>query len=230
MKILSTILVCMLCHTAFGQFAIIADKDGFANVRSSAVIAENIIDTITNGQIVYCFEPEKDWFQVDYHLNQNRKSGYIHKSRVKLIENFEKISCNALTDSTVIFKTNLFKLTVTKVPFNQKFNKLQFHKGSSSTNAVSYLEKINGRAIWGTDGNIPKKRYGQMLLQTDENKLYLPIDNLFEPNLNDTTVNIDASTNTIYIIANNSDGAGGYAVLWIVENGKVKERIEVIPF
>lgn len=220
----------MLCHTAFGQFAIIADKDGFANVRSSAAISKNIIDTLTNGRIIYCYEPEKDWLQVDYRLDQQSKSGYIHKTRVKFIRNLERVPCNTISDSAVTFKTDLLELTVTKATFNKKLNKLQFHKANSSKNEVNYLEKINGKEIWGTDGNIPQKQYGKMLLQIGGNKLNLPVNNLFEPNLNDTTVNVDANTDTIYIIAYNSDGAGGYAVLWIVEKGKFKQRVEIIPF
>lgn len=149
---------------------------------------------------------------------------------MKFIEDFDKIAHNILTDSFIIFVTDSLKLTITKVLFNPKINKLHYHKGNSSKNEVSYLEKINGKVIWGTDGDIPKKQYGQILLQLSGNKILLPIDNLFQPNLDNTCVNIDTRNKIIYISALNSDGGGAYAVLWIIENGKFKQRITTIPF
>ncbi|MDD2799580.1 MAG: SH3 domain-containing protein [Bacteroidales bacterium] len=230
MKGFLTILTCILCQTTFGQFGIIADKDGFVNVRNSPGISNNIIDTLTNGQIVFCLEAEGEWRPIDYDLSRQNKSGYIHKSRVKFIEDFDKITYNNLTDSTITFKKDSIRLIVTKIKFTPKNNKLQYHKGDASKNEMSFLEKINGKEIWGTDGNVPKKQYGQFTLTLGKDKIRLQTDNLFEPNLDYTTVNIDTSNRTIYISAMNSDGAGGYAVLWIIENGKFKQRITTIPF
>ena len=231
MKGLLTILICILCHTTFGQFGIITDKDGFVNVRKSPTISNNIIDTLTNGQIVFCLEEEGEWRPTDYHLNgQKFKSGYIHKSRVKLIDDFDKILYSKLTDSVVIFKKDTIKLIATKTKFNPGKNKLQYHKGDASKNEMSWLEKINGKEIWGTDGEAPKNQYGQILLPLGKNKIYLPIETLFEPNLDYTTVNIEENNRSIYISAMNSDGAGGYAVLWIIENGKFKQQLIDVGF
>jgi hypothetical protein len=231
MKGLITILTCILYQTTFGQFGIITDKDGFVNVRNSPNISNNIIDTLNNGQIVFCLEEEGEWCPTDYHLNgQKIKSGYIHKSRVKLIYDFDEIPYDKLTDSVVTFKKDTIKLIVTKTKFNPKNNNLEYHKGDASKNEMIWLEKINGKEIWGTDGNIPKNQYRQITLTLGKNNIYLPIDNLFEPNLDYTTINIDEKSSTIYISALNSDGAGGYAVLWIIKNGTFKERIITIPF
>ena len=230
MKRLLTIFACILFQTTFGQFGIISDKDGFVNVRNSPNISNNIIDTLTNGQIVFCLEAEGEWRPTDYDLSRQNKSGYIHNSRVKFIEEFDKISYDKLTDSTITFKKDSIKLIITKTKFNPKNNKLQYHKGDTSKNEMSWLEKINGKEIWGTDGNVPKHQYGQITLTFGKDKINLPVDNLFEPNLDYTTVNIDSKNRTIYITAMNSDGAGGYAVLWIIENGIFKQRITTIPF
>jgi hypothetical protein len=230
MKGLLTIFACILFQTTFGQFGIISDKDGFVNVRNSPNISNNIIDTLTNGEIVFCLEAEGEWRPTDYDLGRKNKSGYIHNSRVKFIDEFEKISYDKLTDSTITFKKDSIILIITKTKFNPKNNELQYNKGDASKNEMSWLEKINGKEIWGTDGNVPKNQYGQITLTLGKNKIYLPIDNLFEPNLEYTTVNIDEKNNTIYISAMNSDGAGGYSVLWIIDNGKFKQRITTIPF
>jgi hypothetical protein len=230
MKELLTILTCIFCQTIFGQFGIISDKKGFVNVRNAANISNNIIDTLNNGQIVFCLEEEGEWRPIDYDLSRKNKSGYVHKSRIKLIDNYDKINYTNLTNSKIEFKKNSIALLVTKTKFNPKNNKLQYHKGYASENEKNWLEKINGKEIWGTDGNIPKNQYGQIFLTLGENKIYLPIDNLFEPNLDYTAVNIDEKNRTIYISAMNSDGAGVYAVLWIVEDGTFKQRIITIPF
>lgn len=231
-KGLLTIIICIAFQTAFGQFGIITDKDGFVNVRNSPDISKNIIDTLTNGQIVFCLEEEGEWCRSDYHLNeQNFNSGYIHKSRVKLINDFDKIPFERLSDSVVTFKKDTIKLIVTKTKFNPNHNKLQYHKVDNSKNETSsHLEKINGKEIWGTDGDVPKNQYGQITLTLGKNKIHLPLGNLFEPNLHYTTVNIDEKNKIIYISAMNSDGAGAYAVLWIIENGTYKKRITTIPF
>lgn len=230
MRVLLIGFFCIFSHTLFGQFGIIADKDGFVYVRKSPNVSSTIIDTLTNEQIVYCFEAEGEWFPTDYDFSGQSKSGYIHNSRVKFIGNFDKITSDNLTDSTISFKKDSIILIVTRTSFNPKNNKLQYHKVDNSNNEMSYLEKINGKAIWGTDGNVPKNQYGQITLTLGKYKINLPIDNLYEPTIDYTTVNIDTKNRTIYISALNGDGAGGYVVLWIIENGVFKERILTLGF
>ncbi len=230
MKTILTILASIICQTVLAQFAIVTDKDGFVNVRSSAGIAGTIIDTLMNGQVVFCLEPEKDWFPIDYDLGRQSKSGYIHKSRLKFIKDFEEVPYHILTDSGITFKKDSFKLTITKGQFNPAKNELQYEKENPSKNEARFLEKINGKRAWGTDGNMPRRQYRQMLLQLGNEKIYLPAENLFEPNLKYTTVNVDKNSKTIYISALNGDAAGAYAVLWIIENGKFKQRMITIPF
>jgi hypothetical protein len=230
MKGLLTLFSCILFELSFGQFAIVADKDGFVNVRKSADITSSIIDTLWNGQIVYCFETEGEWRPTDYDLSRENKHGYVHGSRVKFIDEFDNIGYEVLTDSTLAFKKDSIKLVITKTPFQAENHRLDYHTGNAAKNEMSWLEKINGKEIWGTDGNVPKNQYGQITLTIGKDKIFLPFDNLFEPHLEFTKVHIDWKNKTVYISAINSDGAGGYAVLWIVEDGKFKERITTVPF
>lgn len=230
MRGLLIVLIFAFSQTIFGQFGIISDKDGFVNVRYTPEISNNIIDTLRNGQIVFCLEAVGEWRPTDYDFVKESKSGYIHFSKVKFINNFERIPYDNLTDSTISFKKDSLKLIVTKMSFNPNTSKLEYQKGDESKNDMSYLEKINGNEIWGSDGNIPKNQYKQFILTLGDEKINLPIDNLFEPNLNYTTVNIDYENNTIYISASNSDGAGGYEVLWIIANGKFLQRLTTVGF
>ena len=61
-------------------------------------------------------------------------------------------------------------------------------------------------------------------------KIKLPFEDLFEPNLNLTFVNIDKKNKTVYISVENSDGAGAYVALWIIENGKFSQQLIQRPF
>ncbi|MGB0429630.1 MAG: hypothetical protein ACPGLV_04090 [Bacteroidia bacterium] len=91
-----------------------------------------------------------------------------------------------------------------------------------STNGV--VKSINGEGFWGTDGFLPKMQYEQFIIYKNENKLNLldQVFNLFEPNID--CHNDDCYTNAyltekgeIIIWATNSDGAGGYDLILIID-------------
>jgi hypothetical protein len=56
------------------------------------------------------------------------------------------------------------------------------------------------------------------------------IENLFEPNLENTVCNYDNITDRLYIVADNGDAAGAYAIVWLFEKGNYKTRIVLINF
>jgi len=220
------ILLILVFQNTFGQFGVINDKDGIVNVRKSPQISNNIIDTLHNGQIVFYYEePKGDWYGIDYEDGKYANSGYMHKSRLKFITEFESVPLKNRAENKVIFQKDSLKITMTKVPFIINKNKLLYGEGNQS----SFLKKINDKEYWGSDGGIPTTQYGQISIEWGEKRFALPkesVEDLFEPNFEDkyTSVFFDFKSNTIYIIANNSDGAGGYSVLWIIENGKFKRR------
>jgi len=231
MRNLLTILALFSFQMTHGQFAIVSDKDGFANVRKSGDIEHNIIDTLTNGQIVYCLEGENpDWRPIDYEKNGKTLSGYIHNSKLFYFDKFRNIEYSSLSENSIVFKFDSIKLTIIREPFDAKTNKLLYEMTDDKIYESKFLAKINGETIWGTDGNIPEYQYKKIQLQIGEKVIDLPFKNMFEPTLDYTKVNVDNKTNTIYITADNSDGAGGYTVLWIVTNGVFKRKIITIPF
>lgn len=214
-------------QNAFGQFGIIRNKDGFVNVRESPEISKNIIDTISNGQIIYYYyiEPNSDWYEIDYEKDTLSFSGYVHKSGFKLLTEFESIAVKLRTNDKVIFQKDSIKVTLTKVPFISRNNKLEYGTG----NEARFPRKINGKKYWGSDMEIPTTQYEQVSIEWGDKKIDLPkesFENLFEPNFTYkyTAVYFDRESNTIYIKADNGDGAGGYTVLWIIENRKYKSR------
>ena len=117
-------------------------------------------------------------------------------------------------------------MTLKLSPFNFKFT---YYKKNNKTQ----LDKIDNLQIFGTDGNIPKREYKSIKIEIDNVKIELPknaIKNLFEPNLESSTVNYDKINDILYISSMNSDGAGGYLIIWIIEKKSYRNRIEAYGF
>ncbi len=217
------VLLCIILSriNAFAQFAVIKDNDGYVNVRSEASKGNNISDQLKNGFVVYCFEPEKNWINIDYSKNNKDLSGYLYKDRVKYLSDFEKIPLVKETKTKVIFQKGDLTISIESKSFESNTAKLIFSKDKS------FLEKINGKQFWGTDGGIPKTAFKTITVAIGTKTIELPknaFEDLFEPNLSSTRINYDKSSDTLYISSTNSDGAGSYELVWIIEKGQYKER------
>jgi hypothetical protein len=215
-------------NLCFSQFGIINDLDGFVNVRNSAEKGNNISDKLENGFIVYCFEPEGNWVNIDYKKNGKDLNGYIYKDRVKYISSFENVALKSNLDGKVKMKNGNIKIEITETKFEKEKHKLMFYK-----NNKTQLDKIDNLQIFGTDGNIPKREYKSIKIEIDKVKIELPknaLKNLFEPNLESSTANYDKINDILYISSMNSDGAGGYLIIWIIEKKSYKNRIEAYGF
>ncbi|MCV2484144.1 hypothetical protein OD917_04355 [Flavobacterium sp. SH_e] len=67
----------------------------------------------------------------------------------------------------------------------------------------------------------------------DNNTIELPknsFDDLFEPTLFNTRAYYDTKSNILYITSSNSDGAGGYEIVLVIEKSQYKERKIVYGF
>lgn len=224
-----TILILVLWQHAFGQFAVV-EKADVINVKSSASVGSSSVGRLVDGAVVYCLGEEKDgWISIDYDLGKLSKSGFILGSSVKRVDSLPKVPCSNLTETLATWSADSVVLTAATIPFDPKSNKLLFVRGTSLSEMTALI-KINGKDIWGTDGNVPKVQYGQLVLQYGRKRVFLPTDNLFEPNLKNTKVYHDWKNKRIYISTLNGDGAGGYAALWIVENGRFKSYSVTRPF
>ncbi len=67
-----------------------------------------------------------------------------------------------------------------------------------------------------------------MNLKLADNSIHLLTENLFNPNLKATSLYLNKKNNSIYIIANNGDGAGAYSVIWVIKNGKFEKRMVIL--
>ena len=105
---------------------------------------------------------------------------------------------------------------------------MQFDKSQSGL-----LKKIDDLSPLGTDGEIPKREYKSIEVEINKEKVEIPastLKNLYEPTLWNSKANYDEVNDILYIHTSNSDGAGGYEVIWVVEKKKYKTRIEAYGF
>ena len=223
MKAILAIYMIILSNYSFAQFAIIRDKDGFCNVRTSGGKNNNIIDSLEKGHLVYGFPNNTNWTEIDYTKNKKERSGQLYKDRLMFVSNFEEIPISSKENSKIILK----KEGITVVLNEQNFDKSK-HKFSYYKDANDQIEFIDKKKYWGTDGGIPKTEYKSIVVLMGHVILLLPttaFENLYEINLDATSVNYDKANDILYIQSMNGDGAGSYVVIWRVEKGIYKDKL-----
>jgi hypothetical protein len=142
-----------------GQFAVIYDKDGYCNVRSSAGKNNNIIDKLQNGQLVYYFEANANWVSIDYTKNKKECNGQVYKDRLIPVLGFAAIETTVKENNSIILEKDSIKIIITQQQFNRAKHKLSFFKEYKDQ-----LEFIDNKKYWGTDGGIPKTAYGSVTI------------------------------------------------------------------
>jgi hypothetical protein len=233
-KYLLALLLLTISHFTYAQFAKIIDKDGYVNVRKQATVTSEIVSEINSEEIVYAFPDEKlrDWVIVDYTDRQNENiTGYVHQSRIKLIESYVHIPNTSFNDSIAKFISKDVAVEIRSEKFDYKKNKRYF----SSTKYEDYTveDKFKGQQVWGTDGTIPISHYTSIKATIKGRSIQIPekeIENLFNINSEFSACYYDNPNDTLYITSVNGDGAGGYAVLFKIEKGIYKTRVVTMPF
>ncbi len=219
MKTISTLLIGLIFTCAYSQIAIIKDKDGYTNVREFDDVESEIIYKLLENEAFWYnyddFQNEKQWinvfipkdkFCVNYSKDMYLK-GYIHKSRLLPIEALEK---------------------ALPMEVQLHFESKVFNKTSHIIDGNEYIAtKIDGRKIWGTDGNYPKKEIskGMFLVKNTKIEVHRVLySDLFECNQN---IEVYKNKDTYFVSQNhNSDGAGTYEILWVLtEKSGITQRL-----
>ncbi|OQP45263.1 hypothetical protein A4H97_32615 [Niastella yeongjuensis] len=212
------LIAALLSLSSSAQLGIIKDPDGFCNVRAEASNQSKIEDTLTNGRFVLALEQEvkNNWLLVDYHKGKDLHSGYIHKSRIVFLKDLTAFNEITATDTLAKWQLNEMQITIKSGPFS-KANR-----------------KIDGKMAWGNDGRVPRTEYKSIQFKSGTQTLNFPrsgFNDLFEISpVKHTAVTLDKTTGKVYIEAENSDGAGSYLVVWVINSGKIEWREEFIPF
>lgn len=215
-------------NPSHAQFAVVHDPDGFVNVRSDASSSGKIGHKIENGRVVYSFESTGNWMNVDYEKKGELQNGFVYKDRLKPIPDFAEIPLVSNSDGKVLLQNANFEIEIVQTAFVRKNHKLTY-----SGDNKDFLTEIDDSAFFGTDGGIPTRQYKSITIEIDGKKISLPaaaLANLFETTLHNSRANYDASADTLYIHSMNSDGAGGYDVIWVIEKGVYKNRFVAYGF
>lgn len=219
MKSLILIFSCLVCTSAAAQFAIVSDDDSFTNIRSGPGKHFPVQDSLRNGDVVFLFESDGNWWTIDYGFESKTfKSGYIHTSRVKTIDNFTAIPADVSNDSVLVYQWDSCKLHLTEHRFQALKHKYKYLVLEGGDSVIQY---IDGKPYWGSDGYLPSKEYRKCQLRIGKKVVSLPTTNLYNPNFHLTNLYVDRMSNTLYLVAFNGDGAGGYAVLWVIKDHKL---------
>lgn len=216
---------------SFAQFAKIVDKGGYVNLRENPDVKSKITGKINSDEIVYTFEidkADKNWLNVYY---DDKTTGFINSSKVKLIDSYEVILPITKDENKAIFKSGNIKVDIITEKFNYKDNKKFF--SSSNYGGQKIEDKYKGNLIWGTDGTAPKTHYRSIIVQVKDKKVQIPnkeIENLFNASNEFTTCYYDRKNDTIYITMINSEAAGAYVALFKIVKGVYKGRVLKKPF
>jgi hypothetical protein len=126
-----------------------------------------------------------------------------------------------------------FAVHITASPFKKQNHKLTY----TYYDSAKYLAKIDGKNFYGTDGGPPQTEISAVYFVVNKDTIFPPrkfYDDLYQPNmfLSNSKTEIQfvygyksRNKKFIYIGMLNSDGAGSYEVIWVIENKKIIYRI-----
>jgi hypothetical protein len=210
-------------------YAVIKDTDGYVNVRHDPSVNAPILGKIYNYSVFNCEPNGTNWWKVLQMGTENGSSlleGYIYKDKVSLLKNWKTVIIKKGFADSAVFKNDSLTIIVKKRVFRFKQHKLFYHKGNPNENTASYLEKIDGKRFWGTDGEIPRNVISSIKLIDNRAPIVIPEEafkDLYEPNLQTLSFCSDAQ-NIFYVRMNNSDGAGAYTIIWVIKDNKYLKR------
>ena len=208
----------------FGDYAVVKDKDGYVNIRAKESVKSKIVGTLPNNTLVYEFLDEEfnpsNWVHID--------SGYVHKSRLKMISEFPSIGegKEKETENSITLAEKGISVTIS----TQKFDKTK-HKITKKKH--KYYEEliIDGKRAQGMDTSfIPENHYKSIVVNINGKNVSIPksaYDDLYQvwvyPYNNE--VYYDKEDDVLYIFVRCGDGANSYKVCWQIVKGEYKTRI-----
>jgi hypothetical protein len=239
MRFLMSVLICILLSAPAAVlaegFGVIDDPDGWVNVRKSPGTKAEVVAKIDSGELLWLYEEAaNDWVKVVYQKGKEKleTTGFIHGSRIKRLDAMVEIPIASEEATRMTFGRGMIKVQVESGEFD--VNAHRYTRGDEEGNG-DWIRLIDGKTFWGTDGGVPSTTYRSITASVGETTMAVPAEvlkDVFEPNLGDelTYVMADPETDAIYLVAYNSDGAGGYVVAFRFEDGKYAGRIVLSPF
>lgn len=191
------------------QFALINDPDGWTNVRSAPNTYDKPLARLTNGTPVLVVDRQGNWYSV----MADSIDGFVYYNRLQYLSIFVPLPVAKKSTDHWAWGNDSILIEMKRGPFSAAGKTIGYQRGTH------FVEKINGKPFWGCDGHLPSMGYRSVEIHLKGETIALPpaaIEDLFQPCFSCTAAYFDPATNTCYLCANNSDGAGGYYVLWII--------------
>lgn len=233
----------MVSQIVMADFAIISDPDGYANIRADSNINAKIVSRVNNGEVLYCSKDKSNGFhQIAIGKNTfDNSSLYIHYSRAKFLSSFTTLPIlrkfgkeytdedlrhpKLLSDQSLTLAGFNYQIHLLVKPFNVSNHRIIYNEDKS-------IDKLdNFSMFWGSDQQVPYSEYSLIRVNYNNIEIAIPknqISDLFNPNLSDTKAFFDGKTKTLYLVAQNGDGAGVYHVVLIFKEGKYVRRLVVM--
>lgn len=220
-KVLYFLMMQLFSFSVFGQVAIINDKDGFTNVRKQPNTSSSIIYKLQENEVFWysdeVVDSAKTWIKViipkqkkfSSYTDGNSNStfeGFIHKSRLLPLEKLPT------------FRGKDFTFRYLLKPFDPKSHTLTYVNGKSIT-------KIDNKHPWGIDGDMPKTEIKSVGVSLKGKLLTIPKSLLVDIFECTNEFNIYQNKNTYIVYQSNSDGAGGYELVWVFTDKGLKQRL-----
>lgn len=175
-----------------------------------------------------------NWPQVIFMDKEGEeRAGFIHASRLIALTDFENFTGKVSEEKqTETIEKGDLRVKIALEPFDRDGRTLTYQE---TKDGQRYLIEIDDLPYWGTDRGFPTDQYRKITVQKDGKRTEVPdeaLKNLYNPGLypGNTTVTLNPGDNAIYITSFNSDGAGGYVVGFVFEDGKFKSRAVLSPF
>ena len=209
----------------FGDYAVVKDKDGYVNIRAKESVKSKIVGTLPNNTLVYEFLDEEfnpsNWVHID--------SGYVHKSRLKMISEFPSIGKGKEQGNSITIAGKGISVTLTKQPFDKTKHKITKKKHKEYTEFI-----IDGKKIYGLDNDefLPKDHYKSITVTMKGKNVPIPksaYDDLYQIFYFSSSVYYDKEAEALYILAHNSENASAYEVCWQIVKGEYKGRVIGYP-
>jgi len=127
------------------------------------------------------------------------------------------------SDSTLLFKTDSFKIIIEEVAVDTNLYKYEFNK-------IKNEDQINGKKIYGTDWSQPKTRLSNLVIEWKNRMVQIPdsvYSQLYNPSIirnnSGCRVNVD-KLKRLFLSISGSDGAGSYDAIIVIHDGVFYKR------
>lgn len=219
MKLNISILLILLTNLYFfGQSATIKDPDGWTNVREKPNSNSKILHKVFEGEFFFWTNSgfkESEWVKVfipinkysleDKNADNPTIQGYIHRTRLFPTESIPK------------YKGDKFSFEYITQKFEPSEKKIKYSKNG--------IASINGRHIYGTDMSTPGRQVNKIIVKINNERI--PIHKVFYEDIFECNNKFEVHKIGNLFIVNqwNSDGAGAYEIVWVLDKNGVKQRL-----